>query len=105
MVLVFAHLCQHKNGLPRMSLAAALGENTGAPSLFSGGMQSNHLAVQGLYLVDVNQSRLQLVIRVTEQSVSWVMLVYSQPFPDCLPVLTIHTAVLYAGTVVFKDMH
>ena len=60
-VLVFAHLCQHRNGLQRMSLAAVLGVKMGAPSLFSGGVLSNHLAAQVLYPVGVNRSRPQLV--------------------------------------------
>lgn len=43
--------------------------------------------------------------RFSEQPVSWVMLVYSQPLPDCLPIVMLHPAVLDAGTVVFEDMH
>jgi len=42
--------------------------------------------------------------RVTEQSVSRVVLVYSQPLPDPFPVLVLHAAVLCAGTVVFRDV-
>lgn len=45
----------------RVSLAAVLGMKTGAPSLFSGGVQSDNSAAQVLYPAGVNPSRQQLV--------------------------------------------
>jgi len=54
----------------------------GTSSLFSGGLQGSHPEMRGLLPLGVNQSRPQLVSTVLQHSMSWVMLVYSQPLPD-----------------------
>ena len=58
---MFAHLCPHRNGSQRVSLAAALGAKAGAPALVSGGAQSSRPAARGPCPVGVNRSRLQPV--------------------------------------------
>lgn len=54
----------------------------GTSSLFSGELQGSHPEMRGLLPLGVNQSRPQLVSTVLQHSMSWVMLVYSQPLPD-----------------------